>query len=193
VELSLPSPFRTSSSLTIGPSSDHPPYNSSIPSVAEYPSSSVSSSPFAVVPPSSPIKPSQIQMALPPPKPQPHDLRTHDPARPKPPNTKKYKLPNSERLQLLAKFIEIINDGEFCVGCTARRHPVVSLHQLSNCPHGIADYRDKEWLRWRKTVIFPKSVGICGGCGVSTLVRVFHFISYTYFYGGRSGCVLGRK
>jgi hypothetical protein len=114
-------------------------------------------------------------------QPQPRDLRPHNPEQPKPPNTKKYTLPNSERLQLLAKFIEIINNKEFCVGCMARRHPVVSLHQLSNCPHGIADYRDTEWMRWRKTLIFPKSVGICGGCGVHNQVQVFCFISQHIF------------
>src|SRR6202790_1718859 len=142
------------------------------PSFSRSPLSTISS----VVPPSSPIKPSQMQMVLPP-QAQPHYLRAHDPAQLKPPNTKKYKLPNSERLQLLAKLIEIINDIEFCVGCMARGYPVVSLHQLDNCPHGITDYKDNEWLRWRKTLIFPKSVGICGGCGVSNLVRVFCFIS----------------
>jgi hypothetical protein len=201
VALALSFPFRTSSLSTIGPSSyqDNNTYDSTIPPITKptYTSPNAPSlSPFAipipssfsrsslydstvssVVPPSSPIKPSQTRTVAPTPKLQPHDLHAHNPARPTPPNTKKYKHPNSERLQLLAKFIDIINDEEFCVGCTARRHPIVSLHQLSNCPRGIADYRDKEWLRWRKTLIFPKSVGICGGCGVSTLVRVLCFIS----------------
>jgi hypothetical protein len=75
-------------------------------------------------------------------------------------------------MQRIAEFIEIINDEEFCVGCTARQLPLTSLHRLNNCPHGIAGYRDQAWLDWRKPLLFPNAIGMCGGCGVSNTVRV---------------------
>lgn len=97
---------------------------------------------------------------------------------------KTYNIYGSENLQLIAQFIEVINDEEFCVGCFLRGIPITSLHKLNACPHGIAGYKDQSWLSWRKQLIFPNAVGVCGGCGVSKevhlLILTYHFFNLTY-------------
>lgn len=100
---------------------------------------------------------------------------------------RKFKLPYSDTLQLLAEFIEVINDDEFCVGCAGRRRHVESLHKLYNCPLGIANHKDLAWREWKKTLIFPNGIGICGGCGVNQAVRASLLTALPHLISGFQG------